>query len=656
MKEKIRKWIGKDKIKSWVKNAVKPNFKVFALTFLVLLAIALSFPRKINDKIESKLGRHKNKIMLIILFAFVTVVLATTDITENLITTPSSIITDLNISETANISGHTFNSTTVTINGDLLIHQDLLGVLDVLGGDLILGQSNLSTTGYYGPVNDVLYVIPGNGSDIQTKIDSCTGGGCHIYVSGINLINQTILLNKNSVVLEGLSTGGGKYTTYPSTVIQADSGFDAGTNIINLSGEGSGIRNMYFNGSNYSNVGVAIQSGTEFLDYVHVVEQRGSGIVIEPLADSENTLNNVWSGLNGLHGLEINRGDVRVNGFTAYRNWYGSAIYMSSGSNQISNTHSFYNYYGIYFNGSDTSVVTNNVFDQNEMNAIYFDSSRSQINGNTIIGNTFFSNSWKGGVGGACDNSTPLFFFDDASGNGIKEITVVGNTFDSCTSVLDYNSDNNIDRIFFGFNTYPEGVISLGNVSSKMQVFDTSHTSPSLVTELFNVNLDLNGGTITNTSSITNTGTASLNYTILGDGVNNSDMLYFDTERDWKIRAGGTAGVSSLDFVSMTDAKEFRIMVSTSGANISFKTAPSDTGHQLTTVYDMLVIPSNITSVSCSAATKTGGVYRDSGTSQFYVCNGTLFNQLVEAQIPFGGAGYACFDSDGRLYSNATGC
>lgn len=99
----------------------------------------------------------------------------------------------------------------------------------------------------------------------------------------------------------------------------------------------------------------------------------------------------------------------------------------------------------------------------------------------------------------------------------------------------------------------------------------------------------------------------------VGDGTN-EDLIYFDTERKWKFTAGGTGATTSLDLLSLSDNKEFRIGNQASGNFTSrYKVGTTTTDDYITMVESGGRVAIGKTSVSGTALLQVDGEIEATG-------------------------------------------
>ena len=452
---------------------------------------------------------------------------------------------------------------------------------------LFTGLGHATTINDVG-INNIVYAQ--SGDNLQQKIGNCptNTAGCEIILSGgIYTITDTLLINRSGVTLRGVSLGGGKYDYPNPTLIQASGNF-ANKNMINITGYRSGISNIYVNGSSTTGDGISVSGGANFLDFVHVNNQGQSGIVLESgTSDSETYFQNVWSGNNGNNGLEINRADLKVTNYNGYRNWNGSGIYIASGNNKITNSEIWANKHAVYILGGDENMFVANTFAECLQSCFYFDSSTGEPFKETITANNFHKNSinqtdfsYGSTLASTYTGIHPLFYLNDSSGNGISSLTITANTIDDTTHYFNYTGGSNIEKIIFALNVYQSR--DLGQIPNNTIMLDAS-------------NNDLT----------------------IGNGINNPNgLITLLTERAWSLKAGGSAGSTSLDLKTSSDGKEFRILGSAD--TVDYKFAPRD-------------IKNN---------------------SKFTMEGNLTMNQWVGT-----GNALACFRADGTIYrGNTTGC
>lgn len=383
-------------------------------------------------------------------------------------------------------------------------------------------------------VNGVYYVQAGNATDIQTKINLCSSGGCNIILpKGIYELDDTLNIPYQGIVIKGQYFGGQKYNYDEAVTLIPSSSFDSSNNLINITGYRSGLENLYIEGNYSANDGVYLAGGANYIKYSHVSSFNNNGITIPSAGqDSESFIEYVWSGNNLNNGIEINRADFDISHVNVYRNWHGAGIYINSGANRISNSYIWGNNYSVYILGGDSNMVFNNILAESLEAAIYFDSSTGEPFRHTIIGNTFLRGSFNqtifdydSSLASTSTNLYPFINFDDSSGNGISAITISSNNFDSSTHLFNYSGSTNIEKIGFFNNAYT--TVDFGEVPSNLAIQDFNTV----------------GGSVS-----------------FGDGINNQDMIYFNSERPWKFTAGNTGGSTTLDLQTENDGKEFRIL------------------------------------------------------------------------------------------------
>ena len=382
-------------------------------------------------------------------------------------------------------------------------------------------------------INNVYYVQTTD--NLSYLIENSVQGDVFVLDTGSHEIDDTLKLSHEGINIIAKNYGGNKYSNDGSALITPSSSFPIGNNIINVTGANIKIEEIRIDGKNISGNGISVQRNGLILEDIYVVNNSLSGILIHENAGAENVLKNVYSGLNGKHGLEVLRGDLKVDGFVGYRNWNGAGIYIAQSNNQFSNTHNFYNQYSFYLDDASGNMITNNIFDQSEFSHIYISSDIDESSGNIISNNRFFTNSWKGGVGGSCTNNNTNIYLNDSSGNGISQTVIIGNTFDGCSDIIgSETSANNIDRVILFGNQYPPNAVSMGdNIEGDVKIIDTSKTYTSFLNFKFN-DIKVGNGT-------------------------NSQLMYFDTERDWSLGTSGSGGTTSLDFIDESGGKSIKI-------------------------------------------------------------------------------------------------
>ena len=342
----------------------------------------------------------------------------------------------------------------ITFRFGQIIDNIIDGWITITGGLKVTGESNFTNVTAE-KINEVLYVMAGNGSDIQAKIDMCPDGGCEIIIpKGTYLIDNQINITKKGIRLIGHSRSGDRIAPEFSTLIQASNGFSGG-DMISITNHSVDISNLWINGTTSTTHGIAgYLGGSYYLHDLMITKQGDSGIYFNDTMDSDNTIFRVSVNLNGNNGIWLKRADNHVSNVFAKNNSY-SAIKLEPGSGtQINFLHAYQNNHSIYLNGTDNTNILNSILESNIRSAIYFDSTHSVLNGIQVMGNSFFLNDFN-------SEGHPVYFFDSESTNIIDDINIIGNNYDGTAILINYTGTD-ITDLNFPYNNHESD--SLGNI------------------------------------------------------------------------------------------------------------------------------------------------------------------------------------------------
>jgi len=258
-------------------------------------------------------------------------------------------------------------------------------------------------------------------------------GGRIYLMHGSYNISDTFSLDGEGVYLEGdVLAGVSKWDNRRTTLLIALPSFPVTSNLLNISGYGSGVKNLWLDGNNVAKNGIYVYSiygnGRNFIDYVNVNNFTNDGVLVSSNSQSEDYINNLWSHGNGLHGLEVRGTDWRLSGIQSFSNLNGAAVMLNPGSGAIlTNSHPYMNRYGVYMNGSNYVTITANQIEESSEHDIVFDSAYQSVSKDVVVGNVFMEHTWQ--------NPTGQSIIDLVGPSAIQDISVVGNTFKDSAGV-----------------------------------------------------------------------------------------------------------------------------------------------------------------------------------------------------------------------------
>jgi hypothetical protein len=282
-------------------------------------------------------------------------------------------------------------------------HKSLTTGMHGVESDYVTKTSKSSQIGEFvatavvGRSGAVDYLCDGVADDVQIQaaIDFVSlSGGRVLLRSGTYTIDTMLTLSAKGVDLVGENLGGGKYVDTGSTVIKCSATFPTDEDIVFLdtNTDRTSVQNILLDGNDRARDGMSLNQSSNFATFVHCRNCTRYGFYGGDNSGAGNFLDRCIVDNVASDGMHIVRNDYRINHAYIMRCGGAGIRLNGSGGTQIIHSHTFKCMHGIVFDHTSLAVVTSSVIEQNELDAIVFDSTSGACSSNLVGNCVMYSN------------------------------------------------------------------------------------------------------------------------------------------------------------------------------------------------------------------------------------------------------------------------